>query len=897
MSQAEMQAYWDYPLDPGPLKVQEIKTMHGANYFSGGPIVVIRLDLAAYDEVFTNAIPGFYEGLAAALPTLAEHQCSEKRPGGFFFRVETGTLLGHVVEHTAIELQTLAGMDVGYGKTRSTSVQGVYNVVFRFLDEVAGVYAGKAAVNLINALLEGRPFDTAAAVQTLVEIREKRLLGPSTQAIVDEAAARQIPWLRLDAYNLVQLGTGRYRKWVRATITSDTSIIAVETADDKALTAKVLADAGVPVPETLRAVRAEEAAAFQRRCGGPVVLKPVRGALGTGVTLGVEGPEAVAEAFALAQREGGGVLVQPLIAGKAYRLLVIDYRFAAAVQLVPPYVIGDGATPLSALVERLNADPRRGFGDKSLLSRVEVTPETLRLLARKGYTLDSVPPKGEVVVLALSGNPKVGGSAVDVTDAVHPVNRFLAERAARAVGLNVAGVDCVAEDIGESILESGGKFLEVNAAPDFRMHLRPTAGKPRPVAGALLDMLFPPGTPARIPLFSVTGTLGKTTAVALLSHCLALAGRTVGTTTTEGLFIGGRCLMKGDMTYPEHVALVLKDPAIDCAVLETAREGILRRGLGYEYADCGIVLNLHDDHVGSDDIKYLEDLAYAKSVVAEQVYPQGCAVLNADNELVMEMASRVRSRLALFSHRASNPAVGAHAQGGGPAVVLDGDRVVVLDGPRRMVLMPLAEIPLAFAGRASINIDALLAATAALHAHGLAPEAIREGLRSFLPDPEHLPGRMNLLKVKDFEVLLDYAHNAASFASLQAFLRQVSGEKLGVLDAAGDRSDEEIRALGAMAGRTYDEIYLFEGYDLRGRAEGEVLRLLREGVLSSGFPEGRLREFRDPEAAWRMALVKGRPGRLVVILSPRAEATLQVIRAFEEGGAGPEPVRPPRPAP
>lgn len=894
-----MQGYWDYAVRPGPLKVQEIKTMHGANYFSGGPIVVLRLDLDAYDEVFTNAIPGFYERLAAAVPTLAEHQCSEKRPGGFFFRVEKGTLLGHVVEHTAIELQTLAGMDVGYGKTRSTSDQGVYNVVFRFFDEVAGVYAGKAAVNLVNALLEGRPFDAGEAVQTLVEIREKRLLGPSTQAIVDEAAARQIPWLRLDAYNLVQLGTGRYRKWVRATITSDTSVIAVETADDKALTAMVLQDAGVPVPETLRAVRAEDAIEFQRRMGGPVVLKPVQGALGTGATLAVESPEAVREAFTLAQGGGAAVLVQPFIPGKAYRLLVVDYRFAAAVQLVPPYVIGDGRTPLAALVERLNADPRRGFGDKALLSRVEVAGEALRLLAQRGYTLESVPPAGEVVVLALTGNPKVGGSAVDVTDAVHPANRFLAERAARALGLNVAGVDCVTEDIGESLLESGGKVLEVNAAPDFRMHLRPTAGRPRRVAGALLDMLFPPGTPARIPLFSVTGTLGKTTAVGLLSHALALAGRTVGTTSTEGLFIAGRCLMKGDMTYPEHVALVLKDATIDCAVLETAREGILRRGLGYEYADCGIVLNIHDDHVGSDDIKYLEDLAYAKSVVAEQVYPEGCAVLNADDELVMEMAERVKCRLALFSHTAANPAVAAHAAAGGLAVVLDGERVVVLDGKRRIVLLPLAGIPLAFGGRASVNIDALLAATAALYAHGLSQETIGEGLRTFLPDPEHLPGRMNLLTVKDFEVLLDYAHNAASFGSLQAFLQQMPGEKLGVLDAAGDRSDEEIRALGALAGRTYDEIYLYEGYDQRGRPDGEILRLLREGVLSAGFPEPRLKTFHDPGEAWRKALMKGRPGRLIVILSPRAEATLEVIRAFAAADgkgatAGPGPVRPPR---
>lgn len=494
-----------YAVDPGPLVVQEIKTLHGANYFSWDPAIVVRLDLGEYDEVFTNQIPGFLERLRAALPTLYEHHCSPGVPGGFLQRVAEGTLLGHVVEHVAIELQQRAGMDVSFGKTRATRSPGVYNVLFQFLDDVAGEYAGKAAVNLINALLTQRGFAIDAVIRELVEIRERRLLGPSTQAIVDEARARGIPYLRLDRYNLVQIGTGRYQKRIRATVTSDTNLIAVEIAADKSLSALMLRDAAIPVPETMSTDRMEEALAFHARLGTPVAVKPQHGVLGQGVSLAVADQIGMRAAFEWAQCWDRTVLVQSMLAGDNYRILVIDFRFVAAVRLQAPIVVGDGKHSIAELVAALNNDPRRDIGDKGLLTRVELDELSTRCLAMRGFEPEAVPAAGEALPLKVSGNLKLGGEAEDVTDTVHPWNRYLAERTCRIVGLNVAGVDVIAPDLGTPLSENGGAVIEVGAAPDFRPHLRPTRGAP-------------PFSPSASRLKSFATACGNSTASPLLSR-------------------------------------------------------------------------------------------------------------------------------------------------------------------------------------------------------------------------------------------------------------------------------------------------------------------------------------------------------------------------------------------
>lgn len=723
--------FQQYAVVPGPLQVQDIKVMHGANYFSGGRVVVLRLDLGRYDEVFTSDIPGFYERLQEHLPSLQEHHCSVGQPGGFFQRVCRGTLLGHVTEHVAIELQTLAGMDVAYGKTRMTSRQGVYNVVFRFLDEVAGVHAGKAAVNLVNALLLDQAFDVNKIAGDLVEIREQRLLGPSTQAIVDEAERRKIPWLRLDDYNLVQLGSGKHHKRIRATVTSDTSFIGVETAGDPVLTVRMLRDAGLPCPETVHTDNLAEAVALLESSGAPVVVKPdQRGGIGA-ICTDLQTETALEEAFGWVRRFGDGVLVQRFVPGVSFRLLVIDYRFVAAVRMQPPTVTGDGQHTVAELIELLNSDPERGIGDKSSLTRVEVDEVTLRLISSRGFTPQSVLPAGEELALKVSGNLRCGGSAISLTDQVHPENLFLAERAARVLGLNVAGIDMIAPDLSTSILENGGQVIGVSAAPDFRPHLTPVQGPGRNVAEPMLDMLFPPEKESHIPLFSVTGHHGRAATVKLLRHALEHAGRRYGLTAEDGLCIGNSRLKPGDMTGPEQVALVVRDPTIDCAVLETPVDGILERGLGYELADFGLVLGVGTDRPLSEfgvHIEDLEDLAYATSVVAEQVRHEGFAILNADDPLVLEMRKRVGSQLVLFSSRADNPEIKAHLDDGGLAVFLDRDHLVIQVRDTRMELLQVNDLSPADGATRPDDNHPFLAAAAALYCFGMSVDTIAEAL-------------------------------------------------------------------------------------------------------------------------------------------------------------------------
>ena len=720
-----MNSFIEYQLIEGPLKVLDLKVMHGANYFSAGKVIVIKLDLGEYDEVFSNEIPGFYEKLQKHLPSLIEHHCSVGERGGFFQRVKEGTLLGHITEHSAIELQTLAGMDVAYGKTRMTRKQGIYNVVFRFLDEVAGVYTAKVAVNLINSILLDQPFDVNEAVQNLVEIREKRLLGPSTQAIVEEAKKRNIPYLRLDEYNLVQLGTGKYHKRIRATITSDTNFIAVETVDNKVLTSLMLRNAGIPVPEIMQTKQLEIMISFQQTIQKPVVLKPAKSNTPKTICENLKDADEIKNAYNWAKKFNQEFICQQFIEGNFYRLLVIDEKFVAASKLIPPQIIGDGKQTIKQLINNLNSD--RGVGDKAVLTKVHIDEITQKILSDKNYSTETILPENKILSLKISGNMKFGGLSENVTDEVHPMNKFMAERAAKVIGLNVAGIDIIAPDLIESILENNGFVIGINAAPDFRMHLKPTIGEPRNVAENLVNMLFPQNEKTRIPIFSITGTKGKTLAVNLITNCLNKAGYLVGKISSDGLFIGDNCLMKGDMTHPESVSLVLKDPTIEAAVLETSRAGILNYGLGYEFADFGIVLNLEEENI-EDDLLYLEDVAYAKSVVAEQVYDEGYTILNADYEMIEEMRKRLYSNLILISKSYQNESVGKHSNKGGTSVVLADNKVVILKGSKRIELLALSDLSENLKMELGENHEILLSVAAALFAFGIPKDIIVESL-------------------------------------------------------------------------------------------------------------------------------------------------------------------------
>ncbi|MCZ6836343.1 MAG: cyanophycin synthetase, partial [Planctomycetota bacterium] len=610
------------------MKLLTMRALRGPNIYHHKPCILMKMDLEDMEERPSNTLPDFRTRLEAIIPTLYEHRCSVGEPGGFFSRVDEGTWMGHIMEHVAIELQCLAAMEVGYGRTRETSTPGVYTIVYRYIEERSGMYAGEQALELIEHLIAGTEdqFDLDAVVQRLKELRERYRLGPSTQSLVDEAIRRDIPWVRLNNRSLVQLGHGRSQKRIQATTTSETSMIAVEIACDKEATKSLLDDAGVPVPkgEEVRTLRGALDVAHD--IGFPVVVKPSDGNHGKGATVGITDDEHLELAFDAAKAFSSYIMVERQLEGHDFRALVIDHQFIAAAHRVPAHVIGDGKKTITELIDVTNQDPRRGYGHENVLTEIEVNAMTERVLKHQGFSVDSIPEKGRTVVLKSTANLSTGGTAVDITEQVHPTNVATFERISRIIDLDICGIDIIADNLHEPLSESGGGVIEVNAAPGFRMHLSPSEGIGRNVAEPVLDMLFPDGADTRIPVIAVTGTNGKTTTTRLLAHIMRNQGRKVGFTTTDGVYIDGNCIMKGDMTGPFAASVVLKDPTVDYAVLECARGGLLRRGLGFRACDIGIVLNVAEDHLGLEDIETLDDLARVKRVIIEIVRPSGWAV-------------------------------------------------------------------------------------------------------------------------------------------------------------------------------------------------------------------------------------------------------------------------------
>lgn len=715
---------------PGPLLAESISVLHGANYFSGEKVIRFRINLGPYDEVYTNTIPGFSDTLKKMVPTLYQHHCSLKKPGGFFERVKEGTLLGHVVEHVAIELQTLAGMDVGFGKTRAAKVKGVYNIVFRFFDEMAGRYAGTASVNLVNSILQNISFNVDAVIENLIAIREVRMPGFSTQAIIDEAEKRGIPWLRLDEYNLVQLGSGKYRKMIQATISGDTSLVAVELADNKFKTNNILNEYGVPVPESTLTSSVEGALDFTRKLNKPVVVKPSTGGYqGKRVGVNLTSDEMVVKAFQRAREFDDDVIIQELIQGNTYRVLTIDYRFAAATLLKAPFITGDGKSTIQQLINSLNEDPLRESGDKGKLGKIVIEEETLNILEINGYSLSSVLPEGSIINLKNSGNMKLGASSHDVTASVHPYNIFTCERVCRILNLNVAGIDIISNDISIPLNVNNARVIEVNAAPDFRMHLNPTSGEPRKVQEQFISMLFPADKPTHVPVISVTGSKGKTLAVKIIRHILQSRQCTVGSVCSDGIFINDNLLREISGFDPVQAGVVLKDPTVDHVVLETNVETVLQYGLGYKFADIAIILNLDEnkkEYYEYDHIRDIVDIAYAKSVVAEEVMKEGYTVLNADNDLIFEMSDRLYSKPVFFTTNPLHEDVLLHIKNNGIAVILDNGKITIHAGQAANDVIYLNQVPLFNELHGSYVKDCILGAVAALFASGVTVDKLKD---------------------------------------------------------------------------------------------------------------------------------------------------------------------------
>jgi cyanophycin synthetase len=864
------------------MKLLDIRVTDGPNYWSirRHQLVVMSLDLEEMEERPTGTIPGFYERITTWIPSLCEHHCSEGEPGGFFRRVQAGTWMGHVIEHIALEIQTLAGMNTGFGRTRDAGRKGLYHVVFSCEDAEAGIYAGQAAIRIATALANDTPYDLAADICTLKTIGNKNKLGPSTAAIVEEAKKRNIPVLRLNDNSLLQLGYGAAQRRIEAALASTTSNIAVELASDKEETKRLLTGAGIPVPpgETVRDETMLKAAI--NRIGYPLVIKPLNGNHGRGVTMDIQNEAGAHKAFQLAQShsEEVKVICERFITGSDFRVLVVNYTFIAAALRTPAAVTGNGVNTIRELVEQINQDPQRGECHENLLTKITIDTATIDLLHRHQLTADTVLPKGRELYLKATANLSTGGTATDVTDTLHPANIALCERVARTIGLDICGIDIIAPDLSRPLFDNGGVVIEVNAGPGLRMHLQPSTGQPRNVAAPIIDMLFPNGANGRIPIIGITGTNGKTTTTRLIAHIGKKAGYRVGFTTTDGIYIDDQLVMKGDCTGPFSSRLVLKDPAVNLAVLECARGGILRGGLGFDHCDIAVITNIGEDHLGLQGINSIEQLARLKSVLAETVSPAGYAVLNADDPNVYNLKDNLSCRIALFSMSAESPAIRQHVRQGGVAAVYDnGFLTLIKDGT--MIRIGLADkIPVTFSGLAQFNITNALAASLAAWLKGIDVADIYSALLEFIPTPESIPGRMNIFDFGSFRIIADYAHNTHGLQAIGDFLRSMPASiRIGVIAGVGDRRDQDIISLGAEAARIFDEIIIRHDADLRGRHAEEFNDLLCQGIRQVD-PAKKITIIPEEGKSVTSLLERAQPGMVATIFTDDTPAVIAQLQ-------------------
>jgi cyanophycin synthetase len=889
------------------MKILERKVYRGPNYYSYKPVIRLTLDLEELEAYPSSQLPGFNPALLETIPTLHEHGCSYGAPGGFVRRLEEGTWMGHVLEHVAIELQCLAGTPVTYGKTRGAGETGVYYVVYSFQQEEVGLEAGRLAERLLRSLLpddlpsalpaaERATFNFTLELEDLAGLADRVALGPSTGSLVKAAEARDIPWIRLNEGSLIQFGHGKYQRRIQATVTSETRHIAVDIAQDKELTARLLDDVGIPVPRQ-RVVRDEDAAAAASHdIGFPVVVKPLDASHGRGVSLNLQSEAEVRLAFQKAQEHRSYVIIEKFIPGHDYRVLVVNGQAVAVAERVPGHVVGDGVHTVQELIDIVNRDPRRGVGHEKVLTRLLVDHQALRLLEQAGLTLESVLAAGRVLYLRSTGNLSTGGTAIDRTDDICYENKEIAIRAAQVVGLDVAGIDFITPDIARPIAEVGGGIVEVNAAPGFRMHVAPSEGAPRDVAGPVMDMLFPPGAPSRIPMAAITGTNGKTTTSRMVAHILKMSGYHVGLTTTDGIYIDGERYLSGDMTGPWSARVVLKHPLVDAAVLETARGGILREGLGYDKVDVGAVLNVAGDHLGLKGVETLEDLAAVKALVVEVVKEGGYAVLNADDPLTAAMAARCDGDPFYFTFDPRNPVVQEHVRKGGRALVLEdglnGKMLTLYERHQHIPLLWAHLIPATLEGLARFNVANALAAAAIARALGVKVENIRQGLRTFDSSHFQVPGRLNVYDQHPFRVIVDYGHNPPAVQAVADLVHALprEGRAIGVVSAPGDRRNQDIQAIGEIAGSTFDLLFCREDHSRRGRAAGEVAGLIHRAAAAAGLPDARIAEVWDETDAIAAALATAQRGDLLVIFADDVQAAWKQVIYWGQG-------RPESPAP
>ena len=885
------------------MRILDRSVFVGPSLYAHFPVIRLELDLGKLEAWPTGRLgAGFVDALVEAVPGLAEHGCSYREPGGLIRRMKEGegTWLGHVLEHVAIELQNMAGEDVTFGKTRSIDDRpGVYSVVYEYAQREEGIEAGELALKLLRSLLpaELRSADAVPedwnwpeARDTFIRYAQRRALGPSTMSLVKAAEERNIPWLRLNEQSLVQLGHGKYQQRIQATVTGKTSHIAVELASDKEETNKILGSLGLPVPRQ-ELVQSEGAARrAARKIGFPVVTKPYNGNHGRGISIKLGSDEEVVEGFLKAQAISRSVIVETYLEGDDHRLLVVNGELVAATRRTPGHVVGDGTHTIRELVEIVNQDPRRGVGHEKVLTRIELDAQADMMMARVEVTADSVPEAGRAIYLRSTANLSTGGTATDVTDIIHPDNREMAVRAIKAIGLDVGGVDFLSTNIAESYKTIGGGICEVNAAPGFRMHVAPSEGKPRDAAGPVIDMLFPQGAPSRVPIAAITGTNGKTTTSRMLAHIAKMTGFTPGLTTTDGVYIDGQRTVEGDMTGPVSARMVLADPQIDFAVLETARGGLLRAGMGVTRVDVGAVLNVQSDHLGMKGIDTLEQLAEVKRIVVEVA--EDCAVLNADDPNVLKMGGYTDAKVICYvTLNPSHGLVREHIRAGGRACALEagvnGQMITLYDKGSHIPLLWTHLIPATLEGKALHNVQNAMFAAAMAFSMGIKLDAIRQGLRTFDSTFFQAPGRMNVFNEHPFKVLFDYGHNAHAVAAMADLAQrlEVSGRRLVVVAGPGDRRDEDLRDIAKAVAGGFDHYICRRDDGLRGRKPDEVPQLIAATLREHGVADHQISIIPDEQDAIDAGLRMAQPGDVLLVFADALVRSWKQIIKFKPEGA------------
>jgi cyanophycin synthetase len=862
------------------MEIRKVLALRGPNIWANFSVLECWVDLQQFKDSPSNSLPGFVDRLKAWLPTMIEHRCGLGYRGGFFERLDTGTYMGHILEHVSLELQGLAGIEVGYGKARETSEQGVYKVVVEYQDEEVGRHAVKEAHQLLLAAVDDRPFNVEESVERIRTLRNQVTLGPSTRSIVDAAVKRGIPVRRLNTDSFVQFGFGGKQRRIMAAETDRTSAIAQEVAQDKHLTNQMLREIGIPVPSGRPVESAEEAWEAAEDIGLPVVVKPQDGNQGRGVALNLSTKEQVLAAYEAASKESKRVLVETFSPGGDYRLLVVGDRMVAAARREPAHVIGDGVHNVSELVAIANKDPRRGDHHATSLSKMYLDAVSLSVLREESLYPTSVPAAGRKVFIRRNANLSTGGTAVDVTDQVHPETAARVVEAAQMIGLEIAGLDVVCNDISQPLESQNGVIVEINAAPGLRMHLSPSEGEPRPVGEAIVDMMFPHGENGRIPVVAITGVNGKTTTTRFIAHIFRGTGKTVGLTSTDGIFVDDRRIDTGDCSGPKSARAILANPKVDYAVLETARGGILREGLGFDRCQVAVVTNIGEgDHLGLSDINTLEQLAKVKRCIVDVVAPDGFAVLNAADPHVAAMAPKCPGNVLFFDVDENNPIIVEHRKNGGRAVFVRDKFIVLATGRHEISIVNVERVPLTNGGRIGFHIENTLAAIAAAWSVGIPAELIRLRAESFQANLDLNPGRFNIVEINNTTMVIDYGHNISAVQALISSLEHFpQKQRLVVYSTAGDRRDADLIRQGELLGDHFDRVILYEGDYVRGRQPGDITRLLKEGMKNAKRAT-EIISGKNAIEATEHALKICQPGELLVLQADVVDETVQCLRA------------------